>query len=40
MDNLKKTIADTFLELADGLETGNFSSAKIALMGVGSEHGE
>lgn len=40
MDNLKKTIAETFLELAEGLETGNFSSAKIALMGVGSEHGE
>lgn len=41
MDNLKKTIAETFLELADGLETGSFGAKpRIALTGLGSEHGE
>ncbi|MCL2573410.1 MAG: glycine/sarcosine/betaine reductase complex component C subunit alpha [Defluviitaleaceae bacterium] len=38
---IKKIIAKTFDELATGLETGSFGGApKIALMGVGSEHGE
>ena len=41
MENIKKQIAQTFLELADGLETGQFGGkAKIALTGLGSEHGE
>lgn len=40
MDKIKQTIADTFLELADGLETGSFKKANIALIGIGSEHGE
>ncbi|MDO5015980.1 MAG: glycine/sarcosine/betaine reductase complex component C subunit alpha [Eubacteriales bacterium] len=41
MDKIKQTIADTFLELAEGLETGRFGGgATVALMGVGSEHGE
>ena len=41
MENIKKTIADTFLELAVGLETGQFASdATVVLMGIGSEHGE
>lgn len=41
MENIKKTIADTFLELANGLETGQFGGGgTVALMGVGSEHGE
>lgn len=34
-------IADTFLQIADGLETGSFGAKpKIALTGMGSEHGE
>lgn len=38
---LEKTIANTFMEIADGLTTGNFGKrAKIALTGMGSEHGE
>ena len=38
---IKKIIAKTFDELATGLETGSFGGVpKIALMGVGSEHGE
>ena len=38
---IKKIIAKTFDELATGLETGSFGGIpKIALMGVGSEHGE
>lgn len=41
MDNIKKTIAETFLELAEGLETGQFGGgATVALIGIGSEHGE
>jgi len=40
-DTIKKLIAKTFEEMATGLETGNFGGVpKIALMGVGSEHGE
>ena len=41
MSDLKKTIANAFLEMAEGLENGNFGSRpKIALTGMGSEHGE
>ncbi|WP_346910008.1 glycine/sarcosine/betaine reductase complex component C subunit alpha [Faecalicatena orotica] len=40
-DNIQKMIADTFLQMAEGLETGSFSKRpKIALTGMGSEHGE
>ncbi|HIW20521.1 MAG TPA: glycine reductase [Candidatus Dorea intestinavium] len=40
-DNVKKLIANTFLEMAEGLESGNFmEKPKIALTGMGSEHGE
>jgi len=38
---IEKVIADTFLEIAQGLETGSFGTRpKIALTGMGSEHGE
>lgn len=38
---VEKTIANTFLQLADALETGTFGAKpKIALTGMGSEHGE
>ena len=41
MKNLKKTIAKAFLEMAEGLESGSFGvKPKIALTGMGSEHGE
>ncbi len=41
MANLEKTIAKTFLEMARGLETGSFGPRpRIALTGMGSEHGE
>lgn len=41
MNNLEKTIARTFLEMAEGLEHGQFGpKPKIALTGMGSEHGE
>lgn len=41
MSNLEKTIAKTFLEMANGLESGSFGARpKIALTGMGSEHGE
>jgi hypothetical protein len=41
MSNLEKTIAKTFLEMANGLESGSFGvRPKIALTGMGSEHGE
>lgn len=40
-DRTKKIIADTFLQMAQGLETGSFGRRpKIALTGLGSEHGE
>ena len=40
-DSVEKIIARTFEELAHGLETGSFSSRpKIAITGIGSEHGE
>lgn len=41
MSNLEKTIAKAFLEMAQGLESGAFGTKpKIALTGMGSEHGE
>ena len=41
MNNLEKTIAKAFLEMADGLESGSFGKKpRIALTGLGSEHGE
>jgi hypothetical protein len=41
MSDLEKTIAEAFLQMADGLETGSFAPRpRIALTGVGSEHGE
>lgn len=41
MSNLEKTIANAFLEMANGLENGNYGARpKIALTGMGSEHGE
>lgn len=41
MSNLEKTIARAFLEMAEGLESGSYGSKpKIALTGMGSEHGE
>lgn len=41
MSNLEKAIAKTFMEMANGLESGSFGPRpKIALTGMGSEHGE
>ncbi len=41
MSELEKSIAKTFLQMAEGLESGSFTSRpKIALTGMGSEHGE
>ncbi|MBE5784872.1 MAG: glycine reductase [Clostridiales bacterium] len=41
MASLKKIIAQSFLKMADGLENGSFADRpKIALTGMGSEHGE
>ena len=41
MANIEKIIANTFMEMAHGLETGSFGRRpKIALTGMGSEHGE
>lgn len=38
---IETTIANTFLQMAEGLETGSFGPRpKIALTGMGSEHGE
>ena len=40
-NNIEKMIATTFMEMAEGLETGSFGKKpKIALTGMGSEHGE
>lgn len=40
-DKIEKLIASTFLEMAQGLESGNYGKRpKIALTGMGSEHGE
>ena len=39
--NIEKLVAKTFLQMAEGLETGSFGARpKIALTGMGSEHGE
>lgn len=41
MASLEKIIAQSFLKMADGLENGSFADRpKIALTGMGSEHGE
>ncbi len=41
MAKIEKVIAETFLEMAEGLETGSFGKKpRIALTGMGSEHGE
>ncbi|MCQ2566528.1 MAG: glycine reductase, partial [Clostridia bacterium] len=41
MASIEKVIAKTFMEMAEGLETGSFGAKpKIALTGMGSEHGE
>jgi hypothetical protein len=41
MDNIKQTVAQTFLELADALESGVYGSKpRVAVTGIGSEHGE
>jgi len=41
MSSLEKQVADIFMEMADGIESGNFGKRpKIALTGMGSEHGE
>ena len=40
-NNIERMIADTFMEMAHGLETGSFGKRpKVALTGMGSEHGE
>ena len=37
----KKIIAKAFMEMAEGLESGSFGGKpRIALTGIGSEHGE
>lgn len=41
MSKLEKQVAEAFLEMANGLESGQFGKRpKIALTGMGSEHGE
>lgn len=41
MSSIEKVIAQTFLDMAKGLETGSFAKRpRIALTGMGSEHGE
>ena len=41
MNKVEKIIANTFLELADGLETGSVGKKpRIAITAMGSEHGE
>lgn len=40
-NSVEKMIATTFMEMAEGLETGSFGKRpKVALTGMGSEHGE
>lgn len=40
-NKIEKMIASTFMEMAEGLQTGSFGKKpKIALTGMGSEHGE
>ena len=39
--SVEKMIAATFMEMAQGLESGSYGKRpKIALTGMGSEHGE
>ena len=39
--NIEKLVAKTFMQMAEGLESGSFGvRPKIALTGMGSEHGE
>ena len=39
--NIQKMIAETFLEMAQGIESGSYGKRpKIALTGMGREHGE
>ncbi len=41
MSSVEKKVAEIFMEMANGLETGQFGARpKIALTGMGSEHGE
>lgn len=41
MSSLEKKVAEVFMEIADGMETGRFGARpKIALTGMGGEHGE
>jgi len=41
MNNIEKMIGKIFLDMANGLETGSFAAKpRIALSGLGSEHGE
>lgn len=40
MADLKKEIAGVFEELASALETGHLGTASVAVVGMGSEHGE
>lgn len=41
MSKLERTVAETFMEMAEGLESGQYGKRpKIALTGMGSEHGE
>ncbi|MDO5734066.1 MAG: glycine/sarcosine/betaine reductase complex component C subunit alpha [Eubacteriales bacterium] len=40
MKEIQNTVANTFLELADALESGRFGAVKVAVTGIGSEHGE
>jgi hypothetical protein len=41
MGKLERTVAEAFLEMAQGLESGQYGRRpKIALTGMGSEHGE
>ena len=40
MKEIKNTVANTFLELADALESGTFGAVNVAVTGIGSEHGE
>ena len=41
MSSLEKRVAEVVMEMAEGLETGQFGARpKIALTGMGSEHGE
>ena len=40
-NSIEKMIASTFMDMAEGLESGHFGrKPKIALTGMGSEHGE